>query len=836
MRFSAHAASIPEEHQKPSYRFRGELPDALAYLRDEPRWVAWDYRLRDGRWTKPPFNPQTGQFASVSDPATWGTFEQALAATRRYGLAGVGPVLTKAGEIVGIDLDDCITDSRCFSPLAAEVVGYAETYAEISPSAEGIRIFAWGKIAKVIKNDMIGCEVYTTDRYLTVTGNQVEGTPNEIRPAPRTLATLVESDANAKMAAEQQKGQAAESPPRRNGKANSGHSHDDFWNRVNAAALDHLDNWFPEVFQTAKKQPNGTWRVKAKDLGESWQEDLAAHRLGIRYFGSGKGFSAITLVQQFTSADTAKAAAMWLCERMAIEPARLGWKEDRPGNGRDNTRHEWPDPVPLPTSLLPVAPFDYGMLPEKLRPWVEDVSERMQCPPDYVGVSVMAALGSVIGRKVSVRPKIRDDWSVVGNMWGLCIGPPGVMKTPAQNEALRPLRALSTTARETFNFAKAEYDIKAAAAKVRTETNKKEAAKKLANNRSAIIDDLLKPCRPDGDEPTLRRYITTNATYEALAVITQQNPNGILVDRDEMLSLLDRLDEEGHADERGFYLSGWNGDTPYTVDRIGRGLDLHCDAVCISMMGGTQPARISQYLAHLRRGGRGNDGLIQRFGLMVWPDIPSTWTNIDRKPDRDARDAAFRVFQALDALDWRVIGAKRDRGPGGDEEGLPYLRLSQEAHDLFVAWRSKLENRLRQGEMDSMIESHLAKYRKLVPGLALITHLVDGGMGEVSKTAIEKALKWVAYLETHAARTFASTTIASADAAREIIAKIKIGHLKEPFPSHHVWRPQWSLLRDRETVQTALQLLVDYDWLSVATVETGGRKATLYSVNPKAFA
>ena len=108
------------------------------------------------------------------------------------------------------------------------------------------------------------------------------------------------------------------------------------------------------------------------------------------------------------------------------------------------------------------------------------------------------------------------------------------------------------------------------------------------------------------------------------------------------------------------------------------------------------------------------------------------------------------MFQALDTLDWRVIGAKRDRGAGGDEEGLPYLRLSQEAHDLFVAWRSTLEHRLRQGGMDSMIESHLAKYRKLVPGLALITHLVDGGRGEVSKTAIEKALKWVAYLETHA--------------------------------------------------------------------------------------
>jgi putative DNA primase/helicase len=105
----------------------------------------------------------------------------------------------------------------------------------------------------------------------------------------------------------------------------------------------------------------------------------------------------------------------------------------------------------------------------------------------------------------------------------------------------------------------------------------------------------------------------------------------------------------------------------------------------------------------------------------------------------------------------------------------------------------------------------------------------------VSETAVEKALAWAAYLETHAARVYACHTIAAADAARAIIAKLVGGHLKTPFPSHHVWRNQWSKLRDRETVQAALQLLVDHDWLSVATVETRGRKATLYSVNPKAL-
>ena len=390
---------------------------------------------------------------------------------------------------------------------------------------------------------------------------------------------------------------------------------------------------------------------------------------------------------------------------------------------------------------------------------------------------------------------------------------------------------LAAAAREEFNLAKAEHDMKVAAGKARSKNADKEAAKILAKNKSADVGYLFES--ENIDEPTLKRYVATNASVEALGVLLQQNPNGLLVHRDEMLSLLDRLDEEGHADERGFYLTGWAGNSAYTFDRIGRGLDLHVDAVCLSMLGGTQPGRISQYLVQVRRGGRGDDGLIQRFGLMVWPDIPASWTNVDRKPDREARDDAFRVFQALDGLDWRVVGAKRDFGPTGDEEGVPYLRLATEANERFVAWRTELERRLRQDGLHPMLESHLAKYRKLVPGLALTCHLADGGTGEVSDAAVERGLKWVPYLETHARRVYASTTIASADAARAIVAKIKSGHLKEQFGPREVWRPQWSLLTDRDTVHAALQLLVDYDWLTIGTVETEGRSATVYTVNPK---
>jgi hypothetical protein len=175
---------------KPPYRFDGEVPSALWRLRDKERWVAWDYRRKNGRWTKPPFDPRTGRNASVNVPATWATLGVARAGMERHGFAGIGLILNGDDDITGIDLDDCISDADSLSDVAAEIIGYAETYAEISPSGEGIRLFALGKVDNALTDEASGIEVYGAGRYLTVTGRHIEGTPTEIRQAPRTMATL----------------------------------------------------------------------------------------------------------------------------------------------------------------------------------------------------------------------------------------------------------------------------------------------------------------------------------------------------------------------------------------------------------------------------------------------------------------------------------------------------------------------------------------------------------------------------------------------------------------------------------------------------------------------
>ena len=505
------------------------------------------------------------------------------------------------------------------------------------------------------------------------------------------------------------------------------------------------------------------------------------------------------------------------------------------GAGNATEGQEWPEPQPLPDGLARVDSFDLDMLPGRLCAWIGDIADRVQCPPDFVAVAAVAALGAVLGRKLAIRPQARTDWSEVANQWGLIIGRPGVLKSPAIEQALAPLRRLEATARERFAEEETTYRADALASKLRAKANERDAEKLLAKDRNADVSRYLRGDDDQGDAPTCKRYSTSDTSQESLAELVRQNQNGLLVHRDEMVSLLRDLDREEKAGARGFYLTGWNGTTHYTVDRIGRGFDLHIPAVCLSLLGSTQPGRIADYSHAATHGGRGDDGLIQRFGLMVWPDVAGEWNNIDRWPDTAAKNEAFGAFARLDELDPAAVGAEHDTGIDGEPEGLPFLRFDAEALGLFVEWRTDLERRLRSDELTPALVSHLNKYRKLAPSLALLFHLADGNSGPVEQSALLRALAWSEYLESHARRVYASGPASEAATASAILGRMRRRDLPAVFAGWEVWRPGWAGLADRATVADGLNLLVDFGYLRCSRIETSGRTATRYTVNPRAL-
>jgi hypothetical protein len=164
---------------------------------------------------------------------------------------------------------------------------------------------------------------------------------------------------------------------------------------------------------------------------------------------------------------------------------------------------------------------------------------------------------------------------------------------------------------------------------------------------------------------------------------------------------------------------------------------------------------------------------------MAWPDTCPEWKDMDRSPHSRAREHAWDVFERLSKLDRRgaiALGARR-----GPSDSVPFFRLGAAAHDEFLHWRGDLERRLRSGEMPPALEAHLAKYRKLVPALALINHLVDNGHNEISQQAMRKALAFSKYLESHARRLYGATNERERAAAEAILTKIRAGDLQDGF-------------------------------------------------------
>src|SRR5205807_3212523 len=133
-------------------------------------------------------------------------------------------------------------------------------------------------------------------------------------------------------------------------------------------------------------------------------------------------------------------------------------RQSRPA-GTAEAGGAWPEPKPIIAELKPVPAFDADtLLPEALRAWIIDEAERMPCPPDFIAAATLVALGSILGTRCAMKPKARDSWLIVPNLWGGIVGDPSAKKSPAWGAALKPLDRLIAKAAEAHKGALADYE------------------------------------------------------------------------------------------------------------------------------------------------------------------------------------------------------------------------------------------------------------------------------------------------------------------------------------------------------------------------------------------
>ncbi|SEQ01342.1 phage NrS-1 polymerase family protein [Natrinema salaciae] len=155
----------------------GSIPTAL---QEHEQWICWRTQERDGKATKVPIVPGTGDYASATDPGTWRSFDDALEYYQRGDAAGIGFVFTQEDPFVGVDLDDC-RDPETGAPndAAREIIVELDSFTEVSPSGTGYHVLIRGSIPGD-RSRRGPVEMYETARFFTVTGDHVNATPARV--------------------------------------------------------------------------------------------------------------------------------------------------------------------------------------------------------------------------------------------------------------------------------------------------------------------------------------------------------------------------------------------------------------------------------------------------------------------------------------------------------------------------------------------------------------------------------------------------------------------------------------------------------------------------------
>lgn len=489
-----------------------------------------------------------------------------------------------------------------------------------------------------------------------------------------------------------------------------------------------------------------------------------------------------------------------------------------PASGSGDLLADW-DFEAIKPQLKPVEKLDTAILPDSIKDWSYDVAHRMQCPIDYVAVGLMVALASVVGRKFIIYPKQRDNWAVVPVLWGGVVGNPSAKKSPALSEALKPIGQLEKQAHDDYQTAITQHKIEDELQQYQEKANHAKIKKLISNGNTEEARKILESANAtQAEKPTRKRHKVNDSTVEKLGELLQDNPNGLLVFLDELTVLLKSLDRQDNQTARGFFLSGWGGDQAFTFDRIARGTT-HIDNVCLSILGGIQPARLRSYVKAAISGNDTADGLLQRFQLLVYPDMPKNWQYIDQAPSQNAMQRVSNLFNWVDSI----------------EVDQPIkVKFTQDAQNIFIEWLTELEQKLVQ-DLHHAIESHLAKYRSLAPALALLIEIADQPnklIESVSKKSLLKACEWCDYLESHAMRIYALSTHAENENA--LLISKRFNKLPNPFTRRDIHQKGWTGLSDIHDVEKAINLLLEHGYIREENpTQDTGRPTTCYAINPR---
>jgi len=336
-------------------------------------------------------------------------------------------------------------------------------------------------------------------------------------------------------------------------------------------------------------------------------------------------------------------------------------------------------------------PFPADVLPEPIRGFVLAAADSIGCDASYIALPLLSGLASAIGN--THRIALKRGWTEPAIVWTAIVGDSGTAKSPAIELALRSIR-------------KRQHQ----AMKEHAEAMKQHADAMAMHERDAghwkkSKSDAPPPAKPEA--PIADRCWTDDATTEALAVLLQQNPRGLLMAKDELAGWINGFDayRAGKGGDVAKWLEMFGG-RAMVVDRKGGGT-LYVPHAAVSIAGGIQPQTLRRSLGQEHR----DNGLAARLLLTCPPRKPKRWSEAD--VDADTEAAVALVFNQLFGLTMET-----------DDEGDARPRLVTLADDGKRAWvRFYNEHATEQADLSGDEAAAWSKLEGYAARLALVVHL-----------------------------------------------------------------------------------------------------------------
>ena len=776
------------------------IPEKLRLLPQAITWQAGPTDPATGKFNKYP-KGKDGTGKRWPTPEQWvGNLADAVKRADDKGHSGPGlvlPAVIDGLHLVAFDWDGVdFNDAERMNEITQDWIALGKPYVEVSPSGKGLRAFVLSttpvKDASRSRpaggKDELFCS--SKARWMTVTGNEYKagGLPEATEAALAISARWRAS----KIAGVEAPGRTA-----------------------------HVEAEKPSMLGHLLSGGGFEWPTEPLKDGDGREEMMlrfAGHLRGHGDYSQGE-------IEGMCLAANAEHYADPLDESVVLDRARRYASHGEPSVATYSDG--WGLLEAMPPKYPPAPALDPELLPPSLGGYVADCAKRLRIPAEMIATPLLIALGSVIGKKVCVQPRSKDtSWLEYPNLWGVNILPPAMLKSPSMNAAMKFINELETEAQLEHAKLMMAWDSDERVRRLEIKGKDSEARKLLlAGDREGArrLLDRLNEIKP----PVRQRYVIADATPEARLESLCENPNGVLLIRDELDGHIAQLRKDGYENARAQELQFFDGHQDYSDDRIKRGSHI-AEGPRMALFGNLQPAKLEKYLREMHRGGS-DDGYLQRMlQLAVQPTIAQEFELLDTLPDAAAERATRDLFRAVQAM-------PLDRQPLTKRLQPCVLKFDAEAQTAFDDFLVPLENKLRSGSViNPVIAAHFGKYRGTLPKLALIMALAENpNATSIPIAAFRRAENLLMFYREHTKRIYGVVTRYDLASAYELLDRIKKGQLPDGFNSRDdIQRKEWEGLRSSGEIEAAIDLLVKHGRLRVIEISTNGRPKRTVRIHP----